>query len=57
MRLPVPSAKEVESFRVLCKRELSLELTHDEAQHYATKIVQLYYALNYEIHPLCPKVE
>ena len=57
MRLPVPNAEEVEAFRLLCNEKFSLELTPDEAQHYATKIVQLYYALHYEIHPLCPKVE
>jgi hypothetical protein len=57
MRLPIPNAEEVEAFRVLCKKKFSLELNPDEALHYATKIVQLFYVRYYGVHPLCPPGE
>lgn len=57
MHLPVPNAQEVEAFRRLCNDKFSLELTSEEAQRYATKIVQLHYVKHYGTNPLCPPGE
>ncbi|MCR4278096.1 MAG: hypothetical protein NUV80_05115 [Candidatus Berkelbacteria bacterium] len=57
MRLPVPNENEVKRFRELCQQKFGVELSDEEAQRYATKIVQLFYVQHYGIHPLCPPVE
>lgn len=57
MRLPVPNEEEVKTFQSLCKEKFGVKLSLNDAQHYATKIVQLFYVRNYCIHPLCPPGE
>jgi len=51
MRQPVPNAVEVDEFKLLCSDKFGLKLADDEAQHYGTKIIQLYYVLHYGVSP------
>jgi len=52
MRLPVPNADEVETFKALYEANFNVSLTSGEAQETATRLVQLVCLLNDAIYPL-----
>ncbi len=54
--LPVPDERLVEELRDLLSTEFLIRCDPEEARDLAVRLVAVYYATNYEIHPLCPKV-
>lgn len=55
--LPAPDERLVDELRDLLFRECSIRCDRDEARDLAGRLVGLFYVLNYETHPLCPKVQ
>jgi hypothetical protein len=51
-RLPVPNAKEVEQFRVLCERKFSVKLSRPEAMEWATRLLHIFCLTSHEIYSL-----
>lgn len=57
MRLPVPDAQEVQEFKRIYFEKFGILLMDAEAEHYAIRVVQLYYVLHYGTDPLCPLLD
>jgi hypothetical protein len=52
MRLPMPNAKEVEEFRLLCEQKFSVKLSRSEALDWATRLLHIFYLTSHEIYSL-----
>jgi len=55
MRLPVPNAQEVESFRLLYKRRFGVSLSPEDALEVATRFLQLHFLKYHAIHTILPE--
>lgn len=52
MRLPMPAAEEIESFRQLYNKMFGIELTEAEATEGAIRILHIYFLKHYAIHSI-----
>ena len=49
MSLPAPNAQEVEAFKTLYKAKFGLELSNEEAQEVARKVIGIVYVQRYSL--------